>query len=205
MNMMLLNMSGKRDFIFSDVDLLQDHHEPKVKKPRPVKKAKSSTPKFSKKDLEYKLKLSTDQELRTLIKNLYNTKSEVVMHELVAYKPALMPMKPSDDDMLLTCCFHCDSKHNLTNFYDVKICGKCHEILHKDDCTLTRDEVMDFFSFSKSEADKITRTRNVASDSTVFYTYKLKSVIRSCEKKNGSVYMMLRKKRGFDGEFLSIV
>jgi hypothetical protein len=113
---------------------------------------------------------------------------------IASFIPAKLPVKPSADDPLLKQCFICGSPESLQVFHDVKVCPGCDLDGGKHGGTLTRDRVMSYFHFSKTEADKISRKKTTGGfyKSTI-YVYKVKTVVTAAKKKWGSLYNMVSK------------
>jgi hypothetical protein len=104
-----------------------------------------------------------------------------------AFVPSNMPLEPSPDDPILKQCFVCESQTNLGKCHDVKICTECNRT------TMTRDQVMDHFYLSKTEADKISRKKRTGGYRQIVYAYNVKTVATHAKKKWGSLYTMIKK------------
>lgn len=168
----------------------------------------SKSAKLTKKDLDTKLKVATPAEIAEFIRSANQSHPEVMTPLLIAFQPRLMPIKPTAGDPILCSCFHCGAKNaqgggraSLTPLHKsephVQMCYECHCSLlgGKHAGTFTRDRVMDYFGFTKAEADKIPRTTATGGffKSTI-YVYKLASVLKAVKAKYGSLYMFVKNK-----------
>lgn len=101
-----------------------------------------------------------------------------------------MPLVPHPDNDQLKECFHRHSTAKLSGFHGVKVCGTCHSK------TLTRDQVMDLFDFTKSQADQIKRRVGNSVYGGIKYIYDLDTVAKAVKKRNGSLFSLLATSAG---------
>lgn len=155
----------------------------------------ASTAAKKKKVINDALKYSDESSLKLLLTQTIDAAPELkqVGGVLSSFVPSKMPMKPSANDPLLQQCFICHSSDNLKPFYDISVCNCCDPTSGKHGGTLTRDKVMSYFHFSKTEADKISRKKTTGGMyRSLIYVYNIKTVVNAAKKKHGSLYNMVK-------------
>eukprot|EP00590_Aulacoseira_subarctica_P009281 CAMPEP_0172419924 /NCGR_PEP_ID=MMETSP1064-20121228/6325_1 /TAXON_ID=202472 /ORGANISM="Aulacoseira subarctica , Strain CCAP 1002/5" /LENGTH=205 /DNA_ID=CAMNT_0013159623 /DNA_START=89 /DNA_END=706 /DNA_ORIENTATION=- len=165
--------------------------------PSKAKKAVTGTTaaKSNKALFETKVKAATEKEAKDFLKVLYKQHPVAVSEcSLSMFNPKNMPLVAAPGDPLLSRCFICSTEAGLIPFYDVKQCGSCSAELNEHGGTITRDKVMSYFHFGKAEADKIKRkSSSHGYFNSVIYLYDVKTVVKACQKKYGSLQQMVLK------------
>lgn len=156
----------------------------------------ASTKAKKNKVLKDAFKQSDEKSLKNLVNDMIEQIPELkqVNGMIHSFDPDKMPLKPSPNDPLLQQCFICHSTDaELQDFYDIKVCACCDLNSGKHGGTLTRDRVMSYFHFTKSEADKIPRKKSTGGMyRSLIYVYNVKSVANAAKKKYGSLYNMVK-------------
>lgn len=144
---------------------------------------------------DIKVKAATEKEAKDFLKVLFKQHPSAVSEcALSMFNPKNMPLVAAPDDPLLSRCFMCSAEGGLIPFYDVKQCGSCSAELSQHGGTITRDKVMSYFHFGKAEADKIKRkSGSHGYFNSVIYLYDVKTVVKACQKKYGSLQQMVLK------------
>lgn len=154
-----------------------------AKKPKKVKS-------ITKKELNDKVRYASHSELSSLLKSVFEAYPQEFTEAFEFHTPGNMPLVPLPDDFLLKECLRCHSVENIFDFHGVKVCGPCHSK------TLTRDQVMDLFDFTKSQADQIKRRVGNGMYGGVKYIYDLDTVVKAVKKRDGSLYSFLASSAG---------
>jgi len=143
-----------------------------AKKPKKVKT-------ITKKELNDKIKYALQSELSSLLKTIFQDFPDAIK-ALEHYIHTLdnTPLAPLVDDPLLKQCFRChttEQQGTLQDFYGVKVCSTCCNVNR----ALTRDQVMEYFSFTKPQADQIKRHTGNGMYGGVKYIYDVDTVVKA--------------------------
>lgn len=133
------------------------------------------------------LKYSDESSLKYYLKKLVTDIQDLSTANdgmIASFVPSEMPMKPTANDPLLLECFICRSSDEpLQDFHDVNVCAGCDLNSGTHRGTLTRDWVMSYFHFSKSEADKITCKKSTGGRyGSLINVYNVKTVVAAAQK-----------------------
>lgn len=154
-----------------------------AKKPKKVKS-------ITKKELNDKVRYVSHSELSSLLKSVFEAYPQEFAEAFELHTPDNMPLVPHPDNDQLKECFHRHSTAKLSGFHGVKVCGTCHSK------TLTPDQVMDLFDFTKSQADQIKRRVGNSVYGGIKYIYDLDTVAKAVTKRNGSLFSLLATSAG---------
>lgn len=149
------------------------------------------------------LQYSDKEELSALLKSIAREHLVQIQDIVTEFRPERMPAKPSSSsDPLLQHCFLCkEDNAPLHKFHDIKACARCMTIVGG---SLSREQVMGIFHFSRYEADRIKRktTQDYYGKHKAVRQYNPKVVVTAAKKKWGTLYNMVAQTKDRNPVFL---
>lgn len=182
--------SGKRSH--EDLNPSTDVIAPVAKKVKTTAATNKKKLKETEKEIDSKLKTAMEGELRAYLKELLTTHYELLKDSFEAFTPK-KSIQPAVDDPLMTSCFMCRSRDNLSPIAECKICHNCSEDMLGKYGNLTKQKVTSYFYFIDAEAKAIPFYATRSGFHTV-YVYSLADVLAAVKKKYGSFYLMAKEK-----------
>lgn len=143
-------------------------------------------------------------EINPTLKNKDSILDKFVPAKLPYYKPKA-GSEAAATDPILNRCFICTKSSSTKNpgggvielipFHDVQMCTGCDINGGWHGGTLTRDKVMSYFYFTKTEADNNIPRKTTTGGfyKSKIYVYKVKAVVAAAKKKHGSLYNMSKQ------------